>query len=93
MLNKIKLTYKMEIKIKKKWIILIILGIFILFSCINNTSIFVDKTQSYKSLAHIGIAQTFDISKVEWDANTAKTIYEPQYMYFLLLYSILINFK
>ena len=43
----------------------------------NNTSIFTDKEGSYKLLAHRGLAQTFDISKVEWDTNTAEIIYEP----------------
>lgn len=68
-------------KIKKKWIILIILGISILLLWLNNTSIFMDKTQSYKLLSHRGVHQTFDISKVEWNTNTAKIIYEPEHEY------------
>lgn len=68
-------------KIKKRYIILIILGCFILFVWLNNTSLFTDKADDYKLLAHRGLAQTFDISQVEWDTNTAKIIYGPEHEY------------
>jgi len=32
-------------------------------------------------LAHRGLAQTFDISKVQWDTNTAAIIYPPEHPY------------
>ncbi len=58
----------------------------IIISCIlliwlNNTSLFTNKTGTYKLLAHRGLAQTFDISQVEWNTNTAKIIYEPEHKY------------
>jgi glycerophosphoryl diester phosphodiesterase len=68
-------------KIKKRYIILIILGCFILFVWLKNTSLFADKADDYKLLAHRGLAQTFDISQVEWDTNTAEIIYEPEHEY------------
>ena len=68
-------------KLNKKYIVLAILGLLVLFLWINNTSIFTDKEGSYKLLAHRGLAQTFDISKVEWDTNTAEIIYEPEHEY------------
>lgn len=68
-------------KLKKRWIALTILGSFILILWINNTNIFTDKTGTYKLLAHRGLAQTFNISKVEWDTNTAEVIYEPEHEY------------
>jgi glycerophosphoryl diester phosphodiesterase len=68
-------------KIKKRYIILIILGCFILFVWLKNTSLFTDKADDYKLLAHRGLAQTFDISQVEWDTNTAEIIYEPEHEY------------
>jgi glycerophosphoryl diester phosphodiesterase len=37
--------------------------------------------QTVKLLAHRGLAQTFDISKVEWDTNTAAVIYPPEHPY------------
>jgi len=40
-----------------------------------------DKTGEVKLLAHRGLAQTFDISQVEWDTNTAQVIYEPEHEY------------
>lgn len=68
-------------KIKKRYIILIILGCFIMFVWLKNTSLFTDKADDYKLLAHRGLAQTFDISQVEWDTNTAEIIYEPEHEY------------
>ena len=68
-------------KIKKRWIVLSIIGLTILLLWANNTSMFMSKTGTYKLLAHRGVHQTFDISKVEWDTNTAKIIYEPEHEY------------
>ena len=51
------------------------------YSSIPNTSLFTNTEESYKLLAHRGLAQTFDISKVEWDTNTAEIIYEPEHGY------------
>ncbi|MBU3811952.1 MAG: glycerophosphodiester phosphodiesterase [Candidatus Niameybacter stercoravium] len=68
-------------KLKKKYVILAGISCFILFLWLNNTSLFVDKNEDYKLLAHRGLAQTFDISKVEWDTNTAEVIYEPEHEY------------
>jgi glycerophosphoryl diester phosphodiesterase len=68
-------------KIKKRWIVLSIIGIVIVFLWANNTSMFMSKTDSYKLLAHRGVAQTFDVSQVEWDTNTAEIIYEPEHEY------------
>jgi len=68
-------------KIKKRYLILIILVSFIMFVWLNNTSLFMDQSGSYKLLAHRGLAQTFDISQVEWDTNTAEIIYEPEHKY------------
>lgn len=48
---------------------------------INNTSLFCDRSGEYSFLAHRGLAQTFDVSKVEWDTNTAEIIDEPEHPY------------
>ncbi|AFA50086.1 glycerophosphodiester phosphodiesterase family protein [Acetobacterium woodii] len=68
-------------KLKKRWIVLGIMGTFILLLWVNNTNLFTEKTGTYKLLAHRGLAQTFDISKVEADTNTAEIIYEPEHEY------------
>jgi glycerophosphoryl diester phosphodiesterase len=68
-------------KIKKRYILLSILGCLIMFMWFNNTNLFTQKQEDYKLLAHRGLAQTFDISKVEWDTNTAEIIYEPEHDY------------
>lgn len=68
-------------KIKKRWIVLSIIGFIILLLWANNTSMFMSKTGAYKLLAHRGVAQTFDVSQVEWDTNTAEIIYEPEHEY------------
>lgn len=68
-------------KIKKRYIALMIIGCFILVIWFNNTSLFINKEDTYKILAHRGLAQTFDISQVEWDTNTAEIIYEPEHEY------------
>ena len=48
---------------------------------LNNTNIFYSKEENYKIVAHRGLAQTFDISLVEWDTNTAEIIYQPEHPY------------
>lgn len=68
------------ILMKKKKIILVI-GIFLFGVWANNTSLFLDKSGEYKLLAHRGLAQTFDVSIVNWDTNTAEIIYEPEHPY------------
>lgn len=68
-------------KRKKSWFVLGFLGSLVLFIWLNNTSLFAAKKGTYKLLAHRGLAQTFDISQVEWDTNTAAIIYEPEHEY------------
>lgn len=46
---------------------------------LNNTSIFTRPEGGYRLLAHRGLAQTFDISLVEWDTNTARMIAPPEH--------------
>lgn len=53
----------------------------ILFVWLNNTSLFLDKSGQYRFLAHRGLAQTFDVSSVEWDTNTAEIIDPPEHPY------------
>lgn len=65
---------------KNKRIISIVIVILIAFIWINNTSVFIkNENTAPKLLAHRGLAQTFDISKVEGDTNTAEIIYEPEH--------------
>ena len=54
---------------------------FFLAVWLNNASLFTTTSGSYAFLAHRGLAQTFDISQVEWDTNTAERIYEPEHPY------------
>lgn len=68
-------------KIKKSYIALSISGIFIIFCWLNNTNIFSSKEGEYKLLAHRGLGQTFDISRVEWDTNTAEIMEPPEHEY------------
>lgn len=51
------------------------------FTWINNSNLFVKGNNKPKLLAHRGLAQTFDVSKVEWDTDTSKIIYTPEYPY------------
>ena len=64
-------------RIKKRYICLGCIAVLILFIWVNNTSLFCDKSGEYSFLAHRGLAQTFDVSAVEWDTNTAEIIDEP----------------
>jgi len=47
----------------------------------NNINIFYSGAEEYKILAHRGLAQTFDVFKVDWDTNTAEIIDEPEHPY------------
>lgn len=69
----------MKIKGKKKTISIVILLLILIW--LNNTSIFYSTKSDYKFLAHRGLAQTFDVSQVEWDTNTAAIIHEPEHPY------------
>ncbi len=71
----------MKNKIKIRWIILGFICVLVLFMWINNTNLFADKSGTYKLLAHRGLAQTFDVSQVEWNTNTARIIYNPEHEY------------
>ncbi|MFJ7738339.1 glycerophosphodiester phosphodiesterase family protein [Lysinibacillus sp. NPDC097287] len=68
-------------KIKRTYIILGVLTLLVVMVWMNNTSLFYSKDTNYKILAHRGLAQTFDISKVEYDTNTAEIIYPPEHPY------------
>ncbi len=45
---------------------------------LNNTTIF-QPNEHYDLLAHRGVAQTFDVAKVDFDTNTAEIIYPPEH--------------
>lgn len=66
---------------KKRITILLITVTFITLLWLNNTSLFIANSGKIKFLAHRGLAQTFDISNVYWDTNTACIIYEPEHPY------------
>lgn len=55
--------------------------VLIIFVWINNTSLFTASPGKMKFIAHRGLAQNFDISKVKSDTNTAAVIYKPEYPY------------
>ena len=61
--------------------ILSIIVVLIIFMWANNTSLFTKTSGEMKFIAHRGLAQNFDISKVESNTNTAAMIYEPEYPY------------
>lgn len=66
---------------KKGKITVISITMFLAFIYINNSMLFTDSDDQQKPLflAHRGLAQTFDISKVKWDTNTAAIIYKPEH--------------
>ena len=68
-------------KKKRRLILLSILTLLIIFMWANNTSLFTETLGEMKFLAHRGLAQNFDISKVESNTNTAAIIYEPEHPY------------
>lgn len=71
-------------KKKKKHILISVLSMIALlaiFMWANNTSLFTRPNGEMKFIAHRGLAQNFDISKVEANTNTAAVIYKPEYPY------------
>ncbi|WP_020614020.1 glycerophosphodiester phosphodiesterase family protein [Sediminispirochaeta bajacaliforniensis] len=66
---------------RKRSLFLIVLCL-VVFVVVNNCQILpVKSTEKTELLDHRGLAQTFDISKVKWDTNTAEVIYPPEYPY------------
>jgi len=59
----------------------ILVTLLLLFPVWLNNSNLLAETGQYQLLAHRGLAQTFDISQVEWDTNTAAVIDEPEHGY------------
>lgn len=68
-------------KRKRRVLILSIISAFTIFLWVNNTSVFTKRSGETGFIAHRGLAQTFDVSKVESDTNTAAMIYSPEYHY------------
>lgn len=66
---------------KKKRNIIIFIIIVVSFIWINNSNLFIKEINKHKLLAHRGLAQTFDVSKVKWDTDTSKIIYTPEHPY------------
>ncbi|MGD7045829.1 glycerophosphodiester phosphodiesterase family protein [Jeotgalibacillus proteolyticus] len=66
---------------KRKLILLVVFLLFAVGVWLNNTSLFYSNETDYKIVAHRGLAQTFDVSKVEYDTNTAEIIYPPEHPY------------
>ena len=67
---------------KGKWLrpILTAMVLFAAFIWLNNTNLFIgDVAGKPKLLAHRGLSQTFDVSTVQWDTNTAEIIYPPEH--------------
>ncbi|MEW6182501.1 MAG: glycerophosphodiester phosphodiesterase family protein [Bacillota bacterium] len=59
-----------------------IIAAFVLFVWLNNSSVFVDGSGKRPALlAHRGLAQTFDVEKVQWNTNTARIIHKPEHPY------------
>ena len=70
-----------KVRRKRRLTVLVLVVLVMVFIWLNSTSLFYSKDGKYKLLAHRGLAQTFDISQVEWDTNTAEIIYEPEHPY------------
>ncbi len=69
---------KKLIKSKVFWIIII----FFNFLWLNNTSLFVDRSEKEITLiAHRGLGQTFELEGLKWDTNTAAIIHQPEHNY------------
>jgi glycerophosphoryl diester phosphodiesterase len=71
----------MRRKIKKWRLLLALIALGAALIWLNNTNLFYPRTGEFHILAHRGLAQTFDVSKVEWDTNTAGIIYAPEHPY------------
>lgn len=65
---------------KRRTVLLIIISVLLLV-WLNNTNVFYSKQRDYKLLAHRGLAQSYDVSEVDWDTNTAEIIDEPEHPY------------
>ena len=70
-----------RLKRKKQRAVIFLAILILVLIWLNNTNIFYSKKENYKVVAHRGLAQTFDVSMVEWDTNTAEIIYEPEHPY------------
>ncbi|MGT2907720.1 glycerophosphodiester phosphodiesterase family protein [Streptococcus dentiloxodontae] len=69
-------------KKSRKRVFLVILLAFMFAIWLNNTNLFVKKNaDTYVFLAHRGMAQTFDESKVGMETNTAAVIDKPEHSY------------
>lgn len=68
-------------RIRKRYVALVLAVIFVGFVWVNNTNVFRSAQPRHRYLAHRGLAQTFDVSQVDWDTNTAEIIYEPEHPY------------
>lgn len=67
---------------KKKILIIIRIMLLVLFIIwLNNTNVFYSKEETYKFLAHRGLAQTYDASEAGWETNTAEIIHTPEHPY------------
>lgn len=59
-----------------------ITGVFFILVWLNNTSLFVDRSDREPILvAHRALGQTFDLEGVKWNTNTAAIIHEPEHHY------------
>ena len=77
----IKSTNLLKSKRKKLWKAVLLIVLILVLIWLNYTNIFYSKEKNYKFLAHRGLAQTFDVSLVDWNTNTAEIIYEPEHPY------------
>lgn len=66
------------VRSKTVWIVVAAVA----FVWLNNTSLFVDRSGKNATLvAHAALGQTYDLTKVRWDTNTAAMIYAPEHPY------------
>lgn len=64
---------------RRRWIALGALAALGAAIWVNNTSLFAPADRAFRFLAHRGLAQTFDVSQVAWDTNTAAIIDPPEH--------------
>jgi len=63
---------------KMFWLLIIFLG----FVWLNNTSLFVDRSEKTPTLlAHAALGQTYDLEGVKWNTNTAAIIHKPEHFF------------
>jgi glycerophosphoryl diester phosphodiesterase len=68
-------------KLIKSKVVWIILGM-ISFMWLNNSSLFVDRSDKHAFLlAHGALGQTYDLEGVKWNTNTAARIHKPEHFY------------